>query len=292
MSLPPRQRDNSQDDTPYLADEYFLDCWRDPPCGPLFGDPSGTLLGDPDSWPTHFCDDEAWVGVHGWASARANSTRLQDSPWVTSWPLPVGWEAYVKVAEAKGWQERPAGFDTLVPFDGEEMAALILPFSIPGAEVTFFGLVNDTESDDPDDFLIADSTFIVVGRDPASDKVKDLIERARRWWRQLSGQRVQLDPARRSRGGRRRTTLEEDRAFFRRLLKAYNEVDGRYSQKWPTQIDVLTTLACGQTKLTDFLARCSLQQDESGISWARVRWAAKEFSETGAAPEVYRNRTE
>jgi hypothetical protein len=102
-------------------------------------------------------------------------------------------------------------------------------------------------------------------------------------------------PPKRSKAGRKPLTFDDDRASWRHLLKAYNEVARNFPSKTPKQEWVADKLACSVTTLRELLARCSLDEDGSGsISWRQVGEAARRYREstTKQAPAIFRNRME
>ncbi len=178
----------------------ILSCQRDPSCKSLFADPVAVLSNrDPKAWPTHFCAEPALLGVHRWAADQPGALRPELERWRHSWPLPVGVEAYGHLIGWDGWPETLRFGDLPIPFEGDELAALILRMPTPGARITFFGLVEPTNHGDPGEqmpYRISNMAFTVAGRTPASNAARELIDNAERWWRERTGELLPM------RGGR------------------------------------------------------------------------------------------
>jgi hypothetical protein len=91
----------------------------------------------------------------------------------------------------------------------------------------------------------------------------------------------------RKRAGRPPITLDQDRAFFRELLDAYNSVDRR-TTKDPSRELVADELCKGLTTLVEFMRRCALSPDGIKLQWWEVRAAAKQYEKSRELPPIFR----
>lgn len=125
-------------------DDEWEPCTESPPCSDLLSDPVGVLQ-TPERWPTHLCADIAMQAVQDWAEHLYSLTFPNIGPWPGCWPLPVGIMALQQAHMRGNWWGQPLAMKSLLPFEHEESAMLILRLPLHDATITFFGLAGPLE---------------------------------------------------------------------------------------------------------------------------------------------------
>lgn len=144
---------------------------------------------------------------------------FQDERVPLTWPLPVGRRALARfLADFEALDEERDDLDfhgwmPRLPFDGDELAAVVFDFDVDGCRVEAFGMVGErAEStwDAPAYSLEGAMQFRLTGANPESPRANVLRREIGHWWKLLAGQT--LSPGRR-RGSRHWTIDRLTRAL-------------------------------------------------------------------------------
>lgn len=189
-----------------------------PPCWPLLQDPFRVLT-DRSRWPRHLCDDLMSESTSEWVRRRFFLPGVA-SFLSTAWPLPVGRISLRR--ELKTWREShllTADAMSLMPFDGDEYAALVLYTQIGSSRIAVFGLFTREEFADPADFVFHPTglSFQVQG-DPSDPAVLRFVRHARVWWKQFGQSAV--------RRGRPPGTVDRNLGVYLKAYRAFVDERG------------------------------------------------------------------
>lgn len=252
----------------------------EPSCSDLITVP-GWVFSNRKNWPDHASDYAMRETVERWARAFVWSgtfdyepgilppgwydpTRFEpgDEPmpqggelalqcWQRSWPIILGVRALERAIVAGDFprDSKPQRLFNLMPFDGDNYAAIVCPAMFGQTIVTFFGMVIPEygESGSPEAFRGSGAAFTVNGPEPTSPEVCIFVDQARKWWSRFGQQPIK---AGRPPGTPDRTRDEYEWFLLRMVEEGIPKLTlERFCDRWGVPITTVkrNLRACGHT---------------------------------------------
>lgn len=163
------------------------------------------------------------------------------------WPLPVGKQALsnhvedIRERNQSGYFGDPSFLRDLMPFDGDELAAVIIDTDVSGCRVEAFGLARLDSTSPQGEWVYRIDTmkFRVSGANPAAAAVADYIRDIGDWWRSLAGEKLSA--------GRRRKQVgyESAQAAFWKVLEGLEQAGENRKPSYREVCDHLSSTGIG-----------------------------------------------